>query len=543
MGLLWNIDYIQCYYGLNRHILYIAIVLQQPHIVRVETQEQKKVEYIIVQAGGRGSRLGYLTKNKPKAMVPVENIPMLFHLFRKFGRKKFIIIADYKKEVLREYLSAFADVKYQVVDAVGTGTCAGIALALRLIPENQSFMLIWSDLVLPEEFELPLDYKGSAAPQYNYVGISKLFLCRWSYANGKFVEKPSCENGVAGFFLFKDKGELSHVPESGEFVQWLQREDGLFREINLAGTKEFGVLEEYKKLDKQKCRPFNRVTSDGNIFVKEAIDRQGERLARRESTWYKKARKKSLSILPRIYDTEPLRMEYIKGSNIYECNLDYENKKQMLEKLVSALEKLHVSEQIPADSFSLKEVYFNKTIRRLKRIEDLVPFSRERKITVNGRKCRNVFYYKNELEKKIEQLHCKKFSFIHGDCTFSNMMIRENGEPVLIDPRGYFGYTEIFGDARYDWAKMYYSIVGNYDKFNLKDFNLDIAGDEIKLEIASNHWEDLEKDFLEMTGVDIYEIKLIHSIIWLSLTTYAWEDYDSICGAFYNGLYYLEEVL
>ena len=38
-------------------------------------------------------------------------------------------------------------------------------------------------------------------------------------------------------------------------------------------------------------------------------------------------------------------------------------------------------------------------------------------------------------------------------------------------------------------------------------------------------------------------IKLIHAIIWLSLTTYAWEDYDSICGAFYNGLYYLEEVL
>ena len=33
------------------------------------------------------------------------------------------------------------------------------------------------------------------------------------------------------------------------------------------------------------------------------------------------------------------------------------------------------------------------------------------------------------------------------------------------------------------------------------------------------------------------------SIIWLSLTTYAWEDYDSICGAFYNGLYYLEEAL
>ncbi len=46
------------------------------------------MEYIIVQAGGKGTRLGYLTKNKPKALVPVDNLPMLFHLFRKYPEKK-----------------------------------------------------------------------------------------------------------------------------------------------------------------------------------------------------------------------------------------------------------------------------------------------------------------------------------------------------------------------------------------------------------------------------------------------------------------------
>ena len=30
-------------------------------------------EYIIVQAGGRGARMGHLTENVPKALVPVEN--------------------------------------------------------------------------------------------------------------------------------------------------------------------------------------------------------------------------------------------------------------------------------------------------------------------------------------------------------------------------------------------------------------------------------------------------------------------------------------
>ena len=53
----------------------------------------------------------------------------------------------------------------------------------------------------------------------------------------------------------------------------------------------------------------------------------------------------------------------------------------------------------------------------------------------------------------------------------------------------------------------------------------------------------MEQSFFELTQTDPHEIKLLHAVIWLSLTTYAWQDYDAICGAFYNGLYYLEDVL
>lgn len=501
------------------------------------------MEYIIVQAGGKGTRLKYLTKNKPKALVPVENLPMLFHLFRKYPNKRFVIIADYKRKVLREYLSAFSEVKYQIVDACGTGTCAGIRQAAELIPRNQPFMLIWSDLILPAGFELPEEYTGDNIPEDNYIGISRTFPCRWSYKEGEFAEEPSCENGVAGFFLFTDKDKLQNIPDSGELVRWMQQEQMRYKEISLAGTREFGLVEEYEKLAVQKCRPFNRITVKGDTFIKEAADAQGEKLAERECAWYAKVRKADIPIIPKIYGTQPLKMEYIKGGNIYEYNLEYKDKKRILEELILALKKLHALERISADSFSIKEAYFNKTMDRLKKIEDLIPLARERFIIVNGRKCRNVYYHKRELEKKIERLHCENFFLIHGDCTFSNMMLRENGEPVLIDPRGYFGYTEIFGDIRYDWAKMYYSIVGNYDRFNLKDFVLDIADDGVHLEIVSNHWEDMEQDFFAMTGADRDEIKLIHAIIWLSLTTYAWQDYDSVCGAFYNGLYYLEEIL
>ena len=61
------------------------------------------MDHIIVQAGGRGSRLEYLTDNRPKALVPIDNLPMLFHLFRKYPDKRYVVIADYQKDVLREY--------------------------------------------------------------------------------------------------------------------------------------------------------------------------------------------------------------------------------------------------------------------------------------------------------------------------------------------------------------------------------------------------------------------------------------------------------
>lgn len=501
------------------------------------------MEYIIVQAGGKGTRLGYLTKNKPKALVPVENLPMLFHLFRKYPDKRYVIISDYKKEVLREYLSAFAEVKYQVVDAQGTGTCSGVRQAIDLIPEEQPFMLVWSDLILPADFVLPKDYCDNAAAEKDYIGISETFPCRWSYSEGSFYEERSYEHGVAGFFLFTDKGKIADVPVSGELVRWMQEKQMTFNELSLAGTKEFGLLEEYEKLGREKCRPFNKITIEGDVLTKEAVDEQGRQLALRECAWYEKAGAVESGILPRIYQMNPLTMEYIKGRNIYECDLSHEEKTVILQKLVSALQKLHELQCVPSDSFSMKEAYYNKTMSRLSKIQDLVPFAADREITINGKKCKNVFYHKRELEKKLEQIKCDQFCFIHGDCTFSNLMLRDNGEPVLIDPRGYFGYTQIYGDERYDWAKLYYSIVGNYDRFNLKDFALDITENDVKLDITSNHWEDMEREFFELTGADEEEIKLLHSVIWLSLTTYAWQDYDSICGAFYNGLYYLEDIL
>jgi GTP:adenosylcobinamide-phosphate guanylyltransferase len=494
------------------------------------------IDYIIVQAGGKGTRLKHLTANKPKPLVPVENLPVLFHLFRKYPDKRFIIIADYKSEVLRKYLECFAEVKYLIVEASGAGTCGGVGQAVRLLPDDMPFMLIWSDIILPDEFVMPTETG-------DYIGISKTFPCRWSYDSGEFYEESSENHGVAGLFVFQDKTALADVPPSGEFVRWLQGRDMIFSELSLAGTKEFGLLSAYEQLTMDKCRPFNRMTVKDGIITKEGIDEQGRKLAHLECNWYDAATAKGVMNIPHIYGTNPLRMECISGKNIYEYrDISDDAKLTILDKLTGALKGLHDLEYVPADRFSIQNAYYTKTIERINTIRDLVPFCDRRTIKVNGRECRNIYYYKQELQRKLDAITCDEFAFIHGDCTFSNLMLRGDFEPVFIDPRGYFGYTKLYGDPNYDWAKLYYSIVGNYDRFNLKDFILTIGEDDVTLNIQSNGWEALEDDFWRLSGADPDTIKLLHAIIWLSLTTYAWQDYDSICGAFYNGLYYLEEI-
>lgn len=78
------------------------------------------------------------------------------YLFRKYPDKKYIIIGDYKFDVLEKYLKAFAEVDYKLVCGTGhEGTCAGLSEALSLIPDNERFMLIWCDLIPPDDYEIP----------------------------------------------------------------------------------------------------------------------------------------------------------------------------------------------------------------------------------------------------------------------------------------------------------------------------------------------------------------------------------------------------
>lgn len=499
-------------------------------------------KYIIIQAGGKGKRMNNLTYNKPKCLIPINNKPILFYIFEKFKEAKFIIITDYKKEVLKDYLKIYANnYNYEIIEAPGKGTLAGIKTALNKIPSNQSFLIIWSDLILKKEFKIPKLNFGK-----NYVGLSTNFTCRWHFKNNKFNEKRSKKYGVAGFFIFSNKKYLTDIPQEGEFVKYLKYSKIEFLPLVLEGVDEVGTFEKYQKITKYSSpiRPFNKIKIFNKYVEKIPIDEKGENLNKLEVNFYKKIAKKNFDFFPKIFKFNPLTIKKIHGKPFfYYKDFNYSFKKKLLKKVVEQLITLHNSfKPITANKENDNEAIIEKTIKRVKEVSSLIPNIKEDFFIINKLKCFNFIKKLSIIEEEMEKFYPKIYKPIHGDPTFSNMLYERRIKKIyFIDPRGYYGKIKFYGDVDYDWAKIYYSLVGNYDQFNLKKFELKINKNVIKITINSNGWEKLEGYYFELIKSNIDKIKFFHGIIWLSLTTYVWDNYDSILGAFYNGIYYLQK--
>lgn len=84
-------------------------------------------------AGGKGSRLGYITKNIPKPIIKIKNKPYLEYLLNwllKNGFKKFYFLLSYKNNKIKEFLKNFfsnKDIKYVILlDKKRSGTFSAL---------------------------------------------------------------------------------------------------------------------------------------------------------------------------------------------------------------------------------------------------------------------------------------------------------------------------------------------------------------------------------------------------------------------------------
>jgi thiamine kinase-like enzyme len=360
------------------------------------------------------------------------------------------------------------------------------------------------------------------------------------------VENPSYKNGVIGFFIFKDKNEIAGVPEKGEFVKFLSESGLRLMPYVMSGIREIRDFDEYKRYvaTKSNSRFFNKVVIENERVTKSAISSEFAHLLNHEVSWYEFCRARHFPHIPEIYSTAPLTMSRIDGMHPWETAPS----QRKFDFIIGALDELHeLEEPVLFDREAAIMEYSQKTKDRLNRVKSVLHFGEHDEYMINGRRVSNPIKNDFDVIDSIAERITRgggKFTVIHGDPTFSNMLINNSTNDVkLIDPRGYFYKTEIYGDPLYDYAKLYYSMAGNYDQFNRRNFTISINENEVKMQIASNGWEGMVPAFKKRLGASMDKIEALHALIWLSLTGYVLDDVDSILGSYFKGLMLLDEVM
>lgn len=488
------------------------------------------IKYVIVQAGGKGTRMGHYTQNRPKCLIPVKGIPMISNTIEVYKDKRIIIIGDHLIEVLESYLESFyQDYDYKIIRTDEKGTAGGIQKAVSYIPDGEPFIITWSDLFFEKEQKFVFDTDL-------VVGLSNTFKCRWKYDDG-FINESSTTCGVSGFFAFRDKSKFNNIDTDKSLVRGFLTDYYSSEEISTFYNHdcfEVGEKDKYEELISQgpNHRFFNKVQIIGDIVHKECIDPKYESVHQNEKEWYESIGNK-YSRVPKIYSTNPLILQKIKGKHLWEVD---QRKGEIIENYCNALDSLHNIDSIGGNPGECMSVYFAKAYQRVSEVSKLIPFCNRPYININGKECFNPIYDLSHFEDIISSIcNDQRYTVIHGDCTFSNTLVDDQCQIWLIDPRGTFGNTQIYGDRRYDWAKFYYSLSGNYDSINSKKFRVDLKNDKVNLEIQSNGYEDFSDFVINRSGISKKEIELIHSSIWFSLTGYVKEDIDAVLYAFYKG--------
>ncbi len=505
---------------------------------------------MVVQAGGKGSRMKYLTENRPKCLVSIGGQPLLHSISQAFGnQKKVVIVADYKADVLENYLRNFPPpFEYAVIKTTGTGTSSGLEEARR-ISDGEGFAIVWSDLFFTGKIDI-------SCIRRNTIGVTNENACRWSVYNGNIVEEPNSlpdHFGIPGIFFFPQPDELPPFPGSGEFVRFLSQSEIHLESLEINSFREIGSFDAYRRErdTRLNSRFFNNVHVESGLVYKEARDANYRKLISDEVNWYKFVSEMNFASIPLIQSFHPLSMSYIDGFHPYEIgkkiSASVHERKETVSSILSSLDDLH---HLGSKEFSqnvAEEVYVTKTLERIKKIAGVIPNAKSDYYIVDGRKVMNLLHPSHEgaireIAEKVLKPY-SEFKVIHGDPTFSNIIIKSSSKkPVFIDPRGYFGSLKIFGDPLYDFSKLYYSAVGNYDFFNQGRFSLRLNSTEVNVKIESEGFEKTESLFEDTVGNCMPSLKVIHAFIWLSLSGYVVDDHDAILASYFHGLKLFQEV-
>ena len=524
----------------------------------------------MVPCAGRGSRMLSLTDDIPKAMLPLHNKPIIgWHLDKLIEEniKDVCLIVGYKKEKLINYVNKFYS-KQLNITFVEQKELKGLAQAIDLGIEElkQNYNLKDYSLLIMLGDTIIKDSLKDILTDVSFVGYNNVSdYKRWCLMQTddklnitKFIDKPDIEpntrKAVIGIYYFNDIVFLDesikaiidkNITIKNEF-QLSSAMDIYMDKFDLKGIEfkewfDCGEVESFNNTRKNITRYFNsiRVTDDNTIIKQSSNNKK----IKQEINWYLNIPNKLRVFVPQLIDYSIFKentfyeLEYINFTpmqelfvynlpDISEWSKFFDNIFNMVERfnLYSTKARFNTNEH-------LNDILIDKTKKRLQELKtgnvywnDILNQS---SIRINNTLYKNwsmiesqVFDYVN---KNIIPNSACFWQIIHGDLFFGNMLYDVNSDTLkLIDPRGNFGLDGIYGDIRYDLAKLNHSITGKYDFIvnglyaltKDEDFNF-----EYILYTSSRHdeLENLFQEYIKKYEYEYEQIIVITALLFLSM--------------------------
>jgi len=104
---------------------------------------------VVILAGGYGTRISEETSLKPKSMIEIGGMPILWHIMKNYshyGINDFIICCGYKEEIIKEYFSKLKEQAWSI-SCIDTGLETMTGGRIKRIKEyvNDTFCLTYGD--------------------------------------------------------------------------------------------------------------------------------------------------------------------------------------------------------------------------------------------------------------------------------------------------------------------------------------------------------------------------------------------------------------
>jgi len=190
-------------------------------------QQPTKENWVVIMAGGLGTRLYPLTKKIPKPMLKVGAKPILetiIEQLKSFGYKNIILSLNYKGEIIQNYFqdgSNFGvDIKY-VKEKKRLGTAGAIRLARKYL--DKSFLVINGDILTKMNFEQFMQYHTK---HKNLITIAtRKYELEIPYGVVKIQEesvinlreKPTIEFFISGGIYCLEPAVIDEIPRDKYF--------------------------------------------------------------------------------------------------------------------------------------------------------------------------------------------------------------------------------------------------------------------------------------------------------------------------------------